>query len=140
MAIRKLKLDDYQEFLCLINDFIETYFTQEDFKKILETASNKEIWVYEFDNKLLATASIIYETKFIFNICKSALIEDVCTKKEFRNKGYGKKIIEHLISEASYHNCYKINLVCNSNLIPFYKSSGFEQRGVHLSILIKKPI
>ena len=95
MNIRQLKEADYTQFLKLINDFRETYFTQDQFISTLKDIqeSHSEIWVIEKDNQLIATAKIIYETKFIFNICKSAHIEDVCTKKEYRNQGYGKQLM-----------------------------------------------
>jgi glucosamine-phosphate N-acetyltransferase len=139
MIIKKLQKKDYLEYLNLINDFRSTNFTKEEFEENLDKINiNSDIWVIELDNKLICTSTIIYETKFIFNICKAAHIEDVCTKKEFRGMGYGKKLIEHLINEAIQNNCYKINLVCNKDTSYFYKCSNFEERGVHMSYLINK--
>lgn len=137
MIIRKLSELDYNNYLELIRDFRDTFFTEDDFKNVLEKIKvNSDIWVIEIDKKLICTATIIYETKFIFNICKSAHIEDVCTKKEYRGMKYGKKMIEHLISEAKKNDCYKINLVCNKDTTNFYKSCGLEERGVQMSYLI----
>jgi len=137
MLIRKLTENDYNNYLELIRDFRDTFFTEDDFKNVLEKIKDySDIWVTEVDNKLICTAKIIYETKFIFNICKSAHIEDVCTKKEYRGMNYGKNMIEHLISEAKKNNCYKINLVCNKDTAYFYKRCGLEERGVHMSYLI----
>lgn len=139
MLYRKLKEDDYKNYLELINDFRDTNYSEQEFidnfNKIIKYS---DIWLIEEDNKLICTATIIYEIKFIFNICKSAHIEDVCTKKEFRGLGYGKKLIKFLINEATLNNCYKINLVCNNNTSYFYKKSGFEERGVHMSLLLPK--
>ena len=137
MEIRKLAISDYSEFMLLINDFRTTNFTRTQFEMVLSDLRDKEIWVLQIADRLVATASIIYETKFIFNICKSALIEDVCTKKEYRNNGYGKLLINHLVELARTNNCYKINLVCNEKIVPFYKSCNFEERGIHMSFLIK---
>jgi ribosomal protein S18 acetylase RimI-like enzyme len=139
MSIRKLTENDYQNYIDLIKDFRNTNFTEEQFKLVLNLSHyNSDIWVIELDNKLISSATIIYETKFIHNICKAAHIEDVCTKKEFRGYGYGKKLMEHLISEAIKNDCYKINLVCAKDTSYFYKTSGFEDTGIHMSYLIKR--
>ena len=137
MNIRKLNYDDYSQYYSLINDFRKTKFTEQEFICTLKNIeTNSEIWVIELNNELICTATIIYETKFIFNICKSAHIEDVCTKSLFRNKGVGKKLINFLIEHAKTQNCYKINLVCNKDTSYFYKSCNFEERGVHMSYLL----
>lgn len=137
MIIRKLNEFDYENFLELIKDFRDTMFSEIKFKEILNNIdSYSDIWVIELDKKLIATGKIIYETKFIFNICKCAHIEDVCTKKEYRGKGYGKKLIDFLVEQAKENKCYKINLVCNAQTVEFYKKSFFEDRGVHMSYLI----
>ncbi len=137
MLFRKICENDYEQFLSLINDFRTTIFSKEDFINILQKMNlYSETWVLEKDNELIATGKIIYEHKFIYNITLCGHIEDVCTKKEYRNKGYGKKIIEHLIKEAAYKKCYKIILVCNQNLVNFYSSCGMEERGIQMSFLI----
>lgn len=137
MKIRKLNESDYLCFLNLIKDFRETTFNEEDFKSNLrEIEKNGNIWVVEANGELLSTATIMYETKFIFNICKAAHIEDVCTKIEHRGKGYGKQLITYLINEARRKECYKVNLVCSKDTTYFYKKCNFEERGVHMSFLL----
>jgi len=139
MLFRKICENDYEKFLSLINDFRTTIFSKEDFINTLQKMNlYSETWVLEKDNELIATGKIIYEQKFIFNITLCAHIEDVCTKKEYRNNGYGKKMIEYLINEAKFKKCYKIILVCNKNLIKFYTSCGMEERGIQMSFLIQE--
>jgi glucosamine-phosphate N-acetyltransferase len=136
---RKLNSEDYEQYLLLINDFRETMFTQEEFINTLKKIElNSEIWVIEKDKKLIGTGTIIFEKKFIFNICTSAHLEDICIKKEERNCGYGKLLVNFLIGEAKKNKCYKVNLVCNENTKKFYKSCNMEERGVHMSYLITK--
>ena len=137
MLIRKLTSNDFEEFLKLINDFRNTIFTEIEFKKNLKNVNkNSDIWVIDFDNKLIATATIIYEQKFIYNLTKLAHIEDVCVKKEFRGKGYGKILINKLKEEANVSKCYKITLDCNESNMEFYKKCGFDIRGVQMSCLL----
>ncbi len=134
--IRELKYSDYNNYLELINDFRETYFTEEDFINILDNLHNIKIYVIEKDSKLVASATLNIEQKFIHNCGKLAHVEDVCVKKEFRNSGYGKIIINKLIEEAKNMKCYKITLYCSENNSNFYKKYGFEITGHQMSQLL----
>lgn len=139
MNIRKLEKNDYNSFMTLINDFRITKFNIDEFNTVLnKIQNNSEIWVIDINNELIATGTIIYEYKFIFNLCTLAHIEDVCVKKEHRNKGLGKKLIKHMIIEAKNKNCYKVILDCSDKNCNFYESCGFEKRGIQMSLLFKK--
>jgi glucosamine-phosphate N-acetyltransferase len=139
--IRKLRIHDYDSFYPLINDFRSTEFTKEKFIEIFnEIHKSSEIWVIEEDSKLIATATIQYEYKYIFNTCILAHIEDVCIKKEYRNKGLGKEIVRFLVKKAQEKGSYKITLDCSKDNVGFYEKCGFEKRGQQMTILIKEPI
>lgn len=135
MTFRLLTVHDYAEFLTLIQEFRPTQFTEEEFQSTLHNIqSSSDIWVYEENGKLLATATIMYEYKFIFNNCIYAHIEDVCVRTSHRRQGLGKQLILHLIKQA--HNCYKITLDCSKENIPFYEACGLEWRGNQMCQLI----
>jgi len=60
------------------------------------------------------------------------LVEDVFVKENYRDKGYGTKIMKVLIEEAKKSGCYK--LICTSRFSRpkvhrFYKKLGFEKHG-----------
>jgi glucosamine-phosphate N-acetyltransferase len=134
--IRELNCSDYNNYLELINDFRTTYFSEQDFINILDNLHNIKIYVIEKDSKLVASATLNIEQKFIHNCGKLAHVEDVCVKKEFRNSGYGKIIINKLIEEAKNMKCYKITLYCSENNSNFYKKYGFEITGNQMSQLL----
>ena len=139
IVARELNVNDYEQFLRLINDFRQTNFTEEQFKEILknfEKDQTTKIFVIEKDSNLIATATLIIEQKFIYNLSKLAHIEDVCVKKEMRKQGYGKLIINKIIDEAKKIGCYKITLDCSNENISFYKLSNFAVRGNQMSQLI----
>lgn len=137
IIIRKVQPNDFNSFFKLINDFRETSFTVEQFEDTLHTINkNSDIIVLEYNNELIGTGTIIYEYKFIFNICCLAHIEDVCIKKEFRNKGLGIFLINELIKLAEIKKCYKITLDCSDSNIAFYEKCKFEKRGNQMSMLI----
>lgn len=139
MNIRKLNKDDYNNFYKLINQFRKTEFDNNQFIDLLDKLDkqkNNEIWIIEKDNIFIASATIIYEYKYIFNICCLAHIEDVIVDINYRRLGYGKKLIEFLINLAKNNNCYKITLDCSYDNIFFYESCGFEKRGHQMTYLL----
>jgi glucosamine-phosphate N-acetyltransferase len=136
MPFRPLKSNDYELYLSLINEFRPTTFTDDQFKETLQTMEKSSvIWVYEEGEQLLATGTIIYETKFIYNTCIYAHIEDICVRASHRRQGLGKKLVAHLIDQARH--CYKITLDCADENIKFYESCGLERRGNQMCQLLK---
>jgi len=132
--IRKLNKNDYDKYLILINQFRHTIFSKEQYENILDKIeNNSSIWVIEHHDKLIATTTIIYEYKFIRNIVKLAHIEDVCVDENYRNKGIGNLLINHVVNESEKAGCYKITLDCNEKLEKFYEKSGLEKRGIQMA-------
>lgn len=132
--IRKLNNSDYQNYLNLINQFRSTTFTLEEYKNTLSIIENNStVWVVDYNNELIGTATIIYEYKFIRNIVKLAHIEDVCIDEKYRKKGIGNLLINYLVNEANKENCYKIILDCDESLENFYKKSGLEKKGIQMT-------
>jgi len=128
-------VNDYQSFLLLIQDFRATAFTEEMFVVYLnKIMHSSDIYVVEYQNQLIATGTIIYETKFIFNICTLAHIEDVCVKMEYRNQGLGKYIVNKLVSTAKENKCYKVTLDCADTNVAFYEKCNFEKRGNQMTV------
>ncbi len=134
MEIRKLNTNDYEKFLCLISQFRQTYFSKNCFEIMLKQMNNTDIWVIEDNNQLIATGTILYEYKFIYNISKVGHIEDICVHEKYRGKGHGKLLINHLINECKNNGCYKVTLDCLDDLEHFYKSCSLEKNGIQMSI------
>jgi GNAT superfamily N-acetyltransferase len=135
--IRLLEKTDYHQYYLLINEFRQTSFNKEEFCHYLDKLpSNIHIYVLIESNRIIATTTVIYEPKLIFNLCTFAHIEDVCVLKEFHKYGYGSKLLKHVVEEAKKNKCYKVTLVCNESVLPFYLRNSFEKRGVQCSILL----
>ena len=136
MNIRKIHFDDYEKYMIMINEFRETYFTKEQFELTLQYMDPfSEIWIIEKNNDFIATGTIIYEQKLIYNNGILAHIEDICVKEKYRNSGFGKIIVRHLMELAKEKGCYKVTLVCNENNTYFYEKCGMEKRGFQMSQL-----
>ena len=133
-SIRELQETDYVEYLRLINIFRETFFTEEQFIEMLKIMkTNSIIIVLELENRLIGTGTILFENKFIHNISKIAHIEDICIDTEFRGKGYGTLLVNHLIEYSKKNGSCKVTLYCKEHLEKFYNSSGLIKNEVDKS-------
>ena len=54
---------------------------------------------------------------------KTSLITDIYTNEQYRNKGFGKEIVEKLLSLSVNENVY---LISKEHNLEFYKKCGFE--------------
>jgi len=131
---RMLSKDDYVNYLQLINEFRPTHYTKEEFIYFLEENKKIEIWVIEINNELIASGTILYETKLIHNISLYAHIEDIIVSSNYRKNGYGLILLNKLVNVCKKNNSYKILLDCNEELIKFYKKSGFIKNGSQMVI------
>lgn len=139
MNFRLLTKDDYSSYWPLINSFRQTSFTEQQFQDFLHTLpSNMEIWVLEKESQLVATGTLIYEPKLIFDICTYAHVEDICVLESERKNKLGSAMVQHLMKVANEKGCHKITLVCAEKTAPFYIKNGLEERGVQCCQLLDR--
>ena len=99
---------------------------KEIFKKI-KSDKNYKFYVAIVDSKVVGTATIFIEQKFIHDGGKVGHIEDVAIRKNYKDKGIGQKIVKALLEYAKKKGCYKTILDCTDDLIPFYEKIGFKR-------------
>ena len=99
---------------------------KEIFKRI-KSDKNYKVYVAVLDSKIVGTATIFIEQKFIHSGGKVGHIEDVAVSKKYQGKGIGQKIIKALVEYAEKEGCYKTILDCTDDLIPFYEKIGFKR-------------
>lgn len=75
--------------------------------------------------RVVGTASLTIEQKFIHNGGIVGRIEDVAVHKDFMRRGIGKALVQECISRAKSVWCYKVLLSCSDQNIPFYEHLGF---------------
>lgn len=132
---RLLSKDDYEKYLQLINEFRSTNYTKEQFIYFLEENNkNINIWIIELNNELIASGTILYETKLIHNISLYAHIEDIIVSSKYRKNGYGLILLNKLVDVCKKNNSYKILLDCQEELITFYEKTGFKKNGSQMVI------
>lgn len=132
LKIRKLQKQD------LFNGFLDSLDSlrkasdlnpkkaEEIFNKITANP-NEAIYVALKDAKVIGSASIIIEQKFIHGGGRVGHIEDVVVAKGFQGKGIGQKVVKALLEYARKQGCYKTILDCTDELIPFYEKIGFKR-------------
>jgi len=84
------------------------------------------IVIAESDGKIVGTATILIEKKFIHDGGLVGHIEDVVVDKNSQGQKIGEKIMKYLIEFAKNRGCYKTILDCTDDVKPFYEKLGFK--------------
>ena len=121
----------------LKNGFLETLSALTDVNldyeaavKIFQRRMRDKIYTYvavDDDGQVLATATLIFEHKFIHAGGVVGHIEDVAVRENLQGKGYGRQLVQDLIEEAERMGCYKVILDCKSDVMPYYEKQGFKE-------------
>ncbi len=74
--------------------------------------------------KIVGTATLVVEQKFIRQAASAGHIEDVVSDKNVRGKGIGKLLVDSLIDLGKVIGCYKVLLDCSDDNVPFYQRCG----------------
>lgn len=130
--IRLLESKDYDKYYNLINKFRQTKFTYDDFLNFIES-NHINVWIIEINDCLVGTGTILFEQKLIHNFGVVAHIEDVVISDNYKKKGYGLLLIQHLIQESKDKSCYKIILNCDEKIKFFYEKNNFKTTGIQMS-------
>jgi glucosamine-phosphate N-acetyltransferase len=77
--------------------------------------------------KIVGSATLLIEQKFIHEGGLVGHIEDVVVRKDYEGKGIGVKLIRSLLAHAKEKNCYKTILDCKDDVKPFYEKIGFHE-------------
>jgi glucosamine-phosphate N-acetyltransferase len=133
--IRKIVNSDYLQFIKLIN----TNVSKEEFTTFLSNMNNQHIIViYEKDNDIIGTGTLLIESKLTYGISYLGHIENILVHENHRNCGIGKNIVEYLVDYAKNHSCYRIDLACEEKLINFYQRVGFNKKIICMSMINKE--
>lgn len=130
LKIRKLQKKDLQKgFLTTLDSLkmasnIDKNKAEEVFEKI-NSNSNHIIAIAELDEKIIGSATLLIEPKFIHDGGLVGHIEDVVVDKNFQGQKIGNEIIKFLLEFAKNQGCYKTILNCTDDVKEFYKKIGF---------------
>ncbi|WP_427145033.1 N-acetyltransferase family protein [Rhizobium pisi] len=78
----------------------------------------------------VATVTLVVVPNLTRGGAPYALIENVVTHADHRQRGYARAVIDHAATEAWNNGCYKVMLLTGSNnpaTLRFYENCGFAQ-------------
>lgn len=136
MVIRKAKRTD-------ANDLKELYFNhlthfppkeEQDmnlWQNLLDQFEKDEkmhLLVVEEDGKIVSSVQMAIIENLTHNVRPFAVIENVVTHADYRNKGYASALLDRASEIAKEYRCYKVFLETGSNkesTLNFYRENGF---------------
>lgn len=89
------------------------------------------------EGKIIGTATILIEQKFIRSGAKSGHLEDISVRKEFEGNGIGKAVVNKAVELAKKLGCYKIVLDSSEENRPFYEKLDFKKYGDFMKMELK---
>ena len=125
MEMHTMKLADLDEIKDILYDEFDDFWNYQIFKEELGN-NNSSYLVLLYDNKIIGYGGI----KVILD---EAELMNIVTKKDMRNMGFARFILNELIQIAKEYNCSKLNLEVNENniaAIHLYKLFNFKQVGL----------
>ena len=93
-----------------------------------EKDENIYLLVAEVEGKIVSSIQMAIIENLTHNVRPFAIIENVVTHSEYRNKGYASALLEKATEIAKDHKCYKISLETGSNkesTLNFYRKNEF---------------
>lgn len=137
MNIRKTIPSDAEALKVLYFEHLTKYPPTEEqdmslWKKMLdkfEKDENMYLLVLEEDNQVVSSVQMTIIESLTHNVRSFAVIENVVTHVDYRNKGYASRLLERATEIAKEKNCYKLFLETGSNkesTLNFYRKNGFE--------------
>jgi glucosamine-phosphate N-acetyltransferase len=86
------------------------------------------------NDRVVGTASLLLEQKFIHRGGWVGHIEDVAVHRNHQHHGVGTALVQHATEEARKRGCYKVILDCFEHLMPFYERLGYRRHNLGMRI------
>ena len=130
VIIRELKISDLKNGFLESLDSLKTAsnLSSEKSLKIFKNIEQNPfqiVFVAIKDSKVIGTATLILEQKFIHDGKYVGHIEDVVINQNFQKSCIGSLLIKTILQRAESEGCYKTVLSCLETVSPFYTKLGF---------------
>ena len=136
MIIRKAKPTDAQDLKELYFEYL-THFPPKEEQNMglweallerFEVDENMHLLVVDENGKVVSTVQMAIVESLTHNVRPFAVIENVVTHANYRNRGYASALLERATEIAKERRCYKVFLETGSNkesTLNFYMRNGF---------------
>jgi glucosamine-phosphate N-acetyltransferase len=94
-------------------------------------------YVAVWQGRVVGTASLLVEPKFIHAGGRVGHIEDVAVSQTSQQHGAGSALVRHAVEQARRYGCYKVILNCAKPLAAFYERLGFRSHDHGLRLDLK---
>lgn len=136
MIIRKARKTDANDLKVLYFEYLTHFPPKEEQDMNLwgsmlsrfEKDENMHLLVVEEDGKVVSSVQMAIVESLTHNVRPFAVVENVVTHVDYRNKGYASTLLEKATEIAKNRSCYKIFLETGSNresTLNFYRNNGF---------------
>lgn len=137
MIIRQACPQDAEALKKLYFEHLTAYPPKEDqdmdlWRDVIKRFENDELrylLVLEEDGKIVSSVQLAIIENLTHNVRPFAVIENVVTHADFRNRGYASALLAEATKISENFNCYKVFLETGSNretTLNFYRQNGFE--------------
>lgn len=134
--VREIVNDDLKQLLYLYTHLHEKSIPElnNHLKNVWDNILNDKNYhliVNVIDGIIVSSCTCIIIPNLTHNVRPYALIENVVTHRDYRNKGYATECLNYAKEVAIKNNCYKIMLMTGSKEIStlnFYKKAGYSDK------------
>lgn len=130
IVIRHMNAVDLRRgFLDTVRALRETNLTLDQAVEVFRRRMRNRVrtFVALVDGRVVGTASLLIEPKFIHNGGVTGHVEDVAVHPECQGRGIGVLLVERVLEESRKEGCYKVILDCSEKVMPFYEKLGFHK-------------
>jgi N-acetylglutamate synthase-like GNAT family acetyltransferase len=144
MIIRKAGRKDYASIMALYRQLnpddpvVDESKGRPVFENIVESESNFLV-IAEINNSVVSSCYLNIIPNLTRNAHPYAVVENVITDQNYRNRGIGKAIMQYAINQAWEAGCYKVMLLTGrkeESTLEFYRSCGLES-GLKTAFIVK---
>lgn len=139
LELRRLEVGDFErgyleclKSLTTVGDVSRRQFV-EQFEGMIRSGNYHSIVIVDTStSKVVASATLAVELKFIHACGSLGHIEDVVVSPEQRGRNLGRILVRQLAYLATRLGCYKITLDCDPSNQGFYEKCGLEKKGLQM--------
>lgn len=141
VVVRPLEFDDNKKgFFTILSQLTSAPELSQDhyMERFMAMRASKHYYTVVAEHlptkKIVATATMMIEIKFIRGGHITGHIEDVCVDSSMRGRHLGVKLMHALQAIGKELGCYKVILDCSNDNVKFYERCGFKLKEVQMAV------